>query len=562
MAEIQTSRVTIRAAVRDQLTAAGSPFELVTETVRGHELPVFRIRARSTRDLVAGAARFPADNEFLVLDPLRLTFGDFMDRVARVQQGLVENHGITKGDVVAIFGANSPEWVVAFFAATNLGAVVAAINGWWTEDEVGHAFAATSPSLLIADQRRLDRLSGGPAHNVSTVVFGTPEFDALWNAKPAPPEPAAPLAPLAEDDPALILFTSGTTGRSKGATVTQRGLCGFAQSMLLAAYERSLVDAQLTGVQPDPPTGQAVTLGNTPLFHVSGLFGHVLMHLATGGKLVYWEGRFDPEKVLAIIEKEGVGSFSPMGNMGVRLIDHPRFSDFDTSSVTRLGLGGAPTSPAMQARLRAAFPQAAEGLGGGYGSSESTAVCTSLGGTAWHEAPESVGPAHLDVALEIRTEDRTPVATGEQGHIWVRSAYTMLGYWGDDAATAETIDADGWLAMGDIGHLDEHGNLTINSRARDMILRGAENIYPIEIQNRIDAHPAVEESAVVGVEHADLGQVVKAVVVSAAGAELSTEDLHTWCARTLAPFKVPAHWEIRTEPLPRTATGKILKKDL
>ena len=255
-------------------------------------------------------------------------------------------------------------------------------------------------------------------------------------------------------------------------------------------------------------------------------------------------------------------SFAALGSIGSRLVNHPRFGEFDTSSVVNVGFGGAPASPAVQDLMRQAFPNAAPAVGMGYGSSESVAVVATIGGAEYRERPTSCGRVAIGFEAEIRGPDGQALPTGQEGDIWCRSAYTMLEYWNDPESTAATIDEERWLNTGDIGCFDDDGYLYINSRARDMILRNAENIYPIEIEYRLDAHPSVAESAVFGVEHPEMGQEVKAVVVLNEDAATDPDDLAEWCKEMLAPYKIPTLWEIRPTPLPRNPAGKIVKREL
>lgn len=551
----------VREDVIQELTGPGGMFELTTEEVLGQPAAVFVNRVRSLREMVANTANF-GDREFLVLEDQRLTFDDFIARVAEAATAL-RQRGISHGDRVAIFAANCPEWVVSFFAATSIGAVVSAYNGWWTADEVDYATELSEPSLVIADRPRLER-SGSGQTGAPRLVIEDDWADFMASGAGATLDDID--VHLAEDDPAVILFTSGTTGRPKGAVGSHRGLVGFVQSTMCSGAVRVISELRANpppddGGGPSPPA-QAVTLGTSPLFHVSGLYGTTLINMTTGGKIVYRRGRFDPEAVLQLIQDEGVTSFAALGSIGSRLANHPRFGEFDTSSVVNVGFGGAPASPAVQDLMRQAFPNAAPAVGMGYGSSESVAVIAGIGGAEYRERPTSCGRVAIGFEVEIRDPNGQVLPTGAEGDIWCRSAYTMLEYWNNPDATAATIDQDRWLNTGDIGAFDNEGYLYINSRARDMILRNAENIYPIEIEYRLDAHPAVAESAVFGIDHPEMGQEVKAVVVPAADAPIDTADLAQWCQQVLAPYKIPTQWEVRAHPLPRNAAGKVVKRDL
>ena len=551
----------VREDVIQELTGPGGLFELTTEDVLGQPAAVFSTRMRSLREMVANTANF-GDRDFLVLEDQRHTFDDFISQVAAAATAL-QQRGIGHGDRVAIFAANCPEWVVSFFAATSIGAIVSAYNGWWTADEVDYATSLSDPAIIIADRPRLERSGSGDTDAPCLVIE---EDWAEFIASGAGATLDDIDVPLAEDDPAVILFTSGTTGRPKGAVASHRGLIGFVQSTMMNGAVRVFAEMRTNppaddGSAPSPPA-QAVTLGTSPLFHVSGLYGTTLISMVTGGKIVYRRGRFDPDAVLQLIQDEGVTAFAALGSIGSRLANHPNFDKFDTSSVVNVGFGGAPASPAVQDLMRQAFPNAAPAVGMGYGSSESVAVVATIGGAEYRERPTSCGRVAIGFEAEIRGPDGQALPTGQEGDIWCRSAYTMLEYWNDPESTAATIDRDRWLNTGDIGCFDDDGYLYINSRARDMILRNAENIYPIEIEYRLDAHPSVAESAVFGVDHPEMGQEVKAVVVLNDDAAADPDDLATWCKEVLAPYKVPTIWEVRPTPLPRNPAGKVVKREL
>ncbi|MDH4170771.1 MAG: acyl--CoA ligase [Acidimicrobiia bacterium] len=536
--------------VRAELTGPGGLFEITTEDVRGRPMEVFANRKRSLREYVEAAAAH-GGAEHLVLGTQRITFATFTDQVAAVGAALREHYGVGPGDRVAIFSANRPEWAIAYWATVSLGGVVAALNGWWTTDEVTFGVEMSEPKVLFGDTRRLARL--GPQPDEVTVVDLETEFGPLRSHAHA----GLPDQPIDEDDPATLLFTSGTTGRPKGALISHRGLIGFVDGMVYNGAENAFVAARRGEADLGAPRPQMVTLATSPMFHVSGLFAGVIMGLALGAKLVLREGRFDPVDVLRLIEEEKITSWSAMGSMGPRVLACPDLEYRDTASVTNIGFGGAPVSDELRARLREAFPASTGNQGMGYGSSESVAVITSIGGQDFLDHPDSCGRVNRTFELQIRDEDGHEVADGVEGLIHVRSPYTMLGYWKNDEATAETVDADGWLNMGDVGRVED-GWLIINSRARDMILRAAENIYPVEIEHRLDAHPDVSESAVLGVDHPELGQEIKAIVVPS-GPRFDPEALAAWVGEALSAHKVPSIWERRAEPLPRNAAGKVVK---
>ena len=538
--------------IRYELCGPGGDWETTTENVLGEQLLVFNNRHRDLREMFHAHTEKWNNRECFVIGKTRITYEELADRVSSATYRLQNDFGVRTGDRVALLAANSPEWVIAFFATTFLGAISVAINGWWTSTEIDHALRLTEPSVLIGDSRRINRASNLDK-NIAVLDFTTEkDFFSPTGATPT-------LKNITEDSPALILFTSGTTGRAKGALLSHRGLIGFVDGTVHNGYEKKLIALRRLGLDPsNMPNAQEVTLSTSPLFHVSGLLAGVLMNMANGAKIVFREGRFDPADVLRIIEEERVTTWTAIGDMGSRVMSHSDLLVRDTSSLTRVSSGGAHLSEHVREQIVKHFPQAAAAIGQGYGSSESCGVMTSIGGQEFQDNPTSAGRVCLGYEIQIRNEQDAPLPEGNEGEIHVRSACTMLRYWGDQEATAAALKPGRWLAMGDIGRL-ENGLLFINSRARDMIIRSGENIYPVEIEHRLEAHPNISEVSVVGVDHLELGQEVKAILVMKKNQNLDPEDLTNWCKETLAGYKIPTIWEHREEPLPRNASGKVVK---
>jgi acyl-CoA synthetase (AMP-forming)/AMP-acid ligase II len=543
--------------IEARLTAPGAPFEIVEADVLGAPMRVFHERLPSLRALLETSAAHAAKEYLVTDDGRRITYGENLRNVASVATALRERYGVGPGDRVAILAANCPEWITAFWATVSLGAIAVGLNGWWVGDEILYGLADSEPKVLVGDAKRLARVAGAKLPGAIAVVPIESEFPKLLAHDPGA---ALPSVPIGEDQPATILYTSGTTGRPKGAVNTHRGIVALVRCQVFHGARlmmRAAAAAAARGETPAPPKNRPCNLVNTPLFHVSGLYTGAVTSLANGLKTVWTLGRFDPTRVLALIESERVTSWGPMGTMLLRVLDHPDFGRYDTSSVVQIGSGGAPMPKALLERMAAAFPNARASVGLGYGLTESTALATVIAGAELEARPDSVGRPIPTCDVEIRDAAGRPVPAGTEGEVHVRSPLVMLEYWRKPKETAETILPGRWLRTGDVGRLDDEGYLYINSRRRDLILRGAENVYPAEIEHCLELHPAVREAAVVGVDHPELGQEVKAIVV--VDGDPTRDELTRHVAARLAYFKVPAHWELRREPLPRNATGKILK---
>ena len=537
------------AEIEAQITAPGGPFELVEEKVLGEPMAVFKQRARSLRELVENSVGF-GDGEYRVYEDHRISFAEHERIVASVARALEERFGVGPGDRVAIVAANRPEWILTYWATVCLGAIAVGLNGWWTGDEIRYGIDDAEPSVLFGDRKRLARL--GDARPPIPVVEFESEFDELWNFDLGAP---LPTTPIDEDDPATILYTSGTTGRPKGAVNTHRSIVALNGIQFFHGVRMMIAAKDQPPTEPPPPPCALVT---NPLFHVSGLYTGAITTLAAGVKTVWTAGRFDPERVMRLIERERVTTWGPMGTMAYRVLQHPDLSKYDLSSLRNVGSGGAPVSPDLLDKMRSAFPHVRGAMGVGYGLTECTALATLNYGEELESHPDSVGRPLATVEIEIRDADGKPLPDRREGEIYIRGPLVMRDYWRRPRETDETILPGRWLRTGDWGRLDG-GRLYVNSRKRDLILRGGENIYPVEIEQRLEMHPAVLEAAVMGVPHPELGQEVKAIVVPVAEATLDPDALARFAGETLAYFKVPSQWEIRRERLPRNATGKVMK---
>jgi long-chain acyl-CoA synthetase len=536
------------------LSAPGSYFEIGEEPVRGAVMPVFRQRARSLREMLVATARF-GERTYLVDGDVRLDYASHLELVDGLAAALQAVPRIAPNERVAIFAANRWEWVVAFWAVVSVGAIPCAYNGFWTRDEFAHATALVEPSLIIGDTDRLARVGEATA---GIAVLNLDDIGSLAGShRGAPLTPA----PVSEDDPAVLIFTSGTTGYPKAVATSHRGVFGFAQ---VTAYSETLARVAAGGPVPqtfdDLAVVDDVVLVTSPLFHTSMLYGVVVRSMLRGSSAILLRGRFDPQRVLEAIEGERVTSWLALGSAAARVCTLPGRESYDTSSLLHVGVGGAPVSPAVQQALRETFPRTSQRLSMGYASTESVSTVASIAGPEFVSHPTSTGRAAVTVEVQLRDPLGGPVPDGEMGEVHVRSPYVMLGYWNDPSASAAVLKADGWLAMGDLGRMVD-GLLHIDSRARDLILVNAENVSPTEVEYCLEAHPQISEAAVFAVDDPLTGDAVCAVVVADAGA-VNDEDLAAWCRKSLAHYKVPTRWHVVQLPLPRTASGKLVKREI
>jgi long-chain acyl-CoA synthetase len=562
------------AEVRTQLTGPGGMFELVTEDVLGRPLPVYKERMRSLREIPQAAAARGDDTTYLVYGDRRYGFRSFVEQANGVARALADRYGIGHGDRVAVLSQNTPEWCLTFWATVASGAVLVGLNGWWKTDEILYGLQDSGATVLVADGKRFeriaDRLDEAPelAH-VFLIDADPDDFPAAAGAKAelrrfddldTGATPEFPDTAIAEDDDAVIFYTSGTTGKPKGAISTHRSMIANLQNTLYSSVAGAMANPSGASVLP-AGDGQTVSLLTSPLFHVSGCHSNLVVGLLAGIKLVIPEGRFQPDKVLELIQDHGVNIWATVPTMVWRVCEYPGRHDYDTSTVTSVAFGGSPSADELQRKVADTFPNVAS-TSNAYGLTETSSVATVISGEDAKRKPWSVGPPVPGVEVRIVDPLNQPLAQGETGEVCIRGAILMKGYWNKPEATAEAIDEDGWLHTGDIGHLDDEGYLTITDRKKDMIIRGGENIYCVEIENRLVLHDAIADAAIIGVPHPELGEEVKAVVQVESGQAITEDEVRQWVRDDLADFKVPAYVEIRTDPLPRNASGKLLKNVL
>lgn len=555
-----------RDEIRDKLTAPGERFEMDTVTIRGVPTRVWKNAPENLRALMM-LARMHGEREFTIYEDERVTYAAFHRAVAKLAQEL-QARGIGKGDRVALAMRNLPEWPVAFFAAVTIGAICVPLNAWWTGHELAYGLADSGTKLLICDAERWDRIAphmgeipslehvlvsrGGsaelaaPAERLEDVIGAAPTWASL-------PDADIPAAEIAADDDATIFYTSGTTGFPKGALGTHRNLV---TNIFSGAYNATVSVLRRGEVPPDPVPKTALTV--IPLFHVTACSATLMGTLAAGNTLVFMH-RWDPVKAFEIIEREKVNVTGGVPTIAWQLIEHPDRDKYDLSSLEAIAYGGAPSAPELVRKIRDVFGALP---GNGWGMTETMATVTGHSSEDYLNRPTSCGPPVAVADLKIMSEDgTTELPVGEVGELWARGPMIVKGYWNKPEATAETF-VDGWVRTGDLAKLDEEGFCYIVDRAKDMILRGGENIYSSEVENVLYDHPAVTDAALVGIPHPTLGEEPAAVVHLAPGTSATEAELQAWVAERLAKFKVPVRVLFSEDTLPRNANGKILKKDL
>jgi long-chain acyl-CoA synthetase len=538
------------------LTAPGAPFEVVEADVGGQRLKVFRRTPPSLRELFA-ISRTRGETTFLVYEDERWSFADVMARVDALGAALVSRYGIAPGDRVAVAMRNYPEWVIAFAAITSIGAVSVSLNAWWTPDELDYALRDSGSRVVIADSERVARIEQLAPSDLRVIAVRTPGALAAgadrWEDVVIPGAPL-PQVTITPDMDATILYTSGTTGHPKGAVSTHRAVL----SALLAFACRSAINTEMGEGAPRSHPWPTSFVLVVPLFHVTGCVPVMLSCFAAGCKLVMMY-KWDPTRALELIERERITNFVGVPTQSWDLLECPDFAQRDTSSLVNVGGGGAPAPPELVKRVDRSFTTARPNIG--YGMTETNAYGPGNSGSDYLRKPTSCGRVVPIVELRVTDAEGFVLGPDQVGEIWFRGPNLIRGYWGKPEATAETI-VDGWLRSGDIGRIDAEGFVYVQDRAKDMVLRAGENIYCAEVEAAIYEHPAVYEAAVYGIPHERLGEEVAVSIVTRPGESLDPGVLRAFLAERIAGFKIPTHFDLRSEALPRNPAGKIMKRAL
>jgi acyl-CoA synthetase (AMP-forming)/AMP-acid ligase II len=534
----------------EPLLGPGGRFEVGSVVVDGVPLRDFVRAPRTVTDtFLMGTRR--ADLVHLVHEDERLTFADVDRRARALARELRASFGVARGDRVAIAMRNLPEFVISFWGAALLGAIVVPLNSWWSGSELVYALDDAGATVAFLDSERLDRVMEARAPDGTRLVGvrdprGAATFDALIGGAPLDDDELARLDP---DDPVTILYTSGTTGRPKGALGTNRGHLANLTNMAFGAARASLLGDR----QPPARPRQPATLAAAPLFHIGGMAG-IIGGPMTGTKMVLMR-KWDVEEGLRLAVEEGVTSLGGVPAIAQQILEHP--------GVERLGLdprsfplGGAPVPPDLVGRAAEVFGDRVQAYNG-YGLTETTSAVVTNFGTEFAAHPDSVGRPNLTADVRVVDAEGGELATGATGELCFRSPQVVKGYWNDAAATAASF-RDGWFHTGDVGFVDADGFVHVVDRIKDVVIRGGENVYCVEVEAVLHEHPAVSRVAVVGLEERAMGERVCAVVVPRPGATVTLAGLRELAASRLAAFKCPEALVVVDE-LPETPTGKVAK---
>ncbi|MEA1942400.1 MAG: AMP-binding protein [Pseudomonadota bacterium] len=552
-------------AIEAALCAPGARFEMETIDIRGVPTRVWKNALPNLPEL-ARHARTHGEREFTIYQDERVTYDAWFRATAALAAELADA-GIAKGDRVALSMRNLPEWPVAFFAITSLGAIAVPLNAWWTGAELAYGLTNSGAKGLICDAERWDRIAPSldalpaldtvlvsrsdapltqPARRLEDIIGAPQHYAGLRESE-------LPDVEIHPDDPATIFYTSGTTGHPKGALGTHRNTL---TNIMSSAYSGARTFARRGEMPPEPTPKTMLTV--IPLFHVTACNAGMMGAIFAGNTMIFMH-RWDPVEAFKIIEREKVNVTGGVPTIAWQLLEHPDREKYDLSSLEAIAYGGAPSAPDLVRKIKSVFGALP---GNGWGMTETSATVTHHASEDYLNRPDSCGTPVAVSDIKIMNADGTrELPTGEVGELWAKGPQIVAGYWNNPEATAETF-VDGWIKTGDLARVDEEGFCYIVDRAKDIIIRGGENIYSSEVENVLYDHPAVTDAALVGIPHRTLGEEPAAVVHLAPGLSASEEELKDWVRQHLAGFKTPVRILFSEETLPRNANGKIVKNEL
>jgi len=539
------------------LIGPGGPFEVEAVVVDGVALRDF---VRAPRTIVDVFAMGDAHDALVhvVYGDERWTHGELRARARSLARELHTTFGVRAGDRVGIAMKNLPEYVIAFWGAALNGAIVVPLNAWWAGGELDYALHDSGVTVLFADEERVARVvdEGRPClHDdggLQVIGVRTDRGDvALDDLVTGDPIDDAVIARLDRDDPIVLMYTSGTTGRPKGALITNRAMMANLWNMAFASARETILAARVP-----PPPRQSASISAAPMFHIGGVSS--IIGGPMGGSKIVIMGKWDVDEALRLAREEQVTGFGGVPTMARQILEHPRIKELGVD-VRTCPMGGAAVPPDLPLRAVEVFGPGVQILNG-YGGTETTSAVVTNVGFEYEARPDSVGRPNLTGDVKIVDADGTTLGVGEIGEICMRSPQVVPGYWNDEVATKAAF-RDGWFHSGDVGYVDDEGFVYVVDRLKDVVIRGGENVYCVEVEAVLHEHPGVADVAVIGVDERVMGERVCAVVVPRGDATVTLADLRAFATDRLAGFKHPEALYLVDE-LPTTATGKIAKREL
>ena len=554
------------------LTAPGAVFEMEELSIHGSPVNVYKNAPASLRDLFEAGSTGFADKTLMVFQDERVSFAAHRNAVRKLAEVLKTQFGLRQGDRVAISMRNYPQWSVGFWACLISGYIATPLNSWWTGEELEYGLSDSGAKVAIVDDEIFSRIAphwqnlpnleqvivargegnyvDDRVHSMEAFIGAAPQWESLELVD-------APEIDLKPEDEATIMYSSGTTGKPKGILATHRAIIANMFNSM-ANQVRALLRRGETPPEPNPEDPQKATLVSIPLFHATGSFAILSPCFITGNKIVTMY-KWDATEALGIIEREKITAFGGVPAIAWQVLEHPDRDKYDLSSIEAVSYGGAPSAPELVATIKRRFKDAV--AGNGWGMTETCATATLNLAEDYVNRPDSAGAPAPAVELKVVDTDGKTLPPNEIGELWCKSPSNAKCYWNRPESTAETFK-DGWVVTGDLARIDEDGFLYLVDRAKDMLIRGGENIYCIEVESALYDHPDITDAAVVGIPHKVLGEEVGAVVQVKDGSTLTLEPLQAFLKEHLAGFKIPVRVEFQSEPLPRNANGKILKAEL
>ena len=537
-----------------KLSGEGEDYELLEGTIFDRPCRFFKNGPKTLRELYEQNL---SDETFIVYEHERLSYRETYEMAARVAQMMISEYDIAAGDRVAISMRNFPEWIIAFCATTSIGGIAVAMNSLWNSEEMAYGLSDSGAKLLFADEERLDRLRQ-VSQSIDSKVIAVrannqteyPDLAELLNKYESTQMPSTKPQP---EDIATLLYTSGSTGHPKGVASCHLNITTALMGWELDGQAGMLVN----NVEPPVLEHQPATLLAVPLFHATGSHAVFLQSYRHQRKIVSMY-KWDPSIAAELIEKEQITSFIAPAAMTGDLVQEAKRTNRDLSTLATVGGGGAPRAPEQVKNIHESFEKAMPGTG--WGMTETNAIGTGIGGQDYLDHPASSGRCSIVNEIKVIDDEERPLPPMKRGELLIRGSTIFKGYWNKPDANAEVFTADGWMKTGDVAYIDQEGYLYIVDRIKDLVIRGGENIGCGEVEAALLEHPDILEASVYAVPDERLGEEVGATYYSAG--QIDESNLRDFLADRLAKFKIPRYLWGQASPLPRTASGKILKREI